>query len=256
MLECLLVLYVILLFIFPVPGLVLTLAGYTGFVLYKKFLLFRHQPEAGRRVFWLTLFCGTVNFVLSLLLGLLLALGVYFLITDFLFIFVFNFLFCANISLRWFDYTHQVFRRWVYRWQGRTPSRNTASADRVFVMLFGLRKFSGWGFGLIPFWMDAGDLDLGQDPVKFEGTYVSLTLSPALMKQVDPVSSERIRFSTHRPLTPQPADGYWLILRDGFYPFKSRPRRNRVLERLIPPGSPVPAEAVSTPLPSPGMPRG
>jgi len=217
-------------------------------------LLFKNQPAEGKRVAWLALFTGWINFILSLVLGLTLSLGVYYLITDLFFVFIFNFLFCSLISVRWFDFSHKLFRHLIYRYKGIDGSAAERTPDTVFVMILGLRKSTGWGLGLVPVFIDAGTLWLKENRLLFDGVFLHLTLTHEVLEQAEPVSYERIRFSPSRPIVAYKAEAFWLVVRDQFYPFKSRDTRDGLLVRLGFGADAARPEKTPAPLPTSGTP--
>lgn len=247
MLECFLILYILMLFIFPVPALVVTLGGYTSYLAYKKYLLFRHQPPEGIKVAWLALITGSINFLLSLALGLSLSLLIYFVFSQYTYLFAFNFFFCSLVSVRWFDFCHTLFRWGVHQLKIKS-GKNTFSPDPsldTFVLFLGLKKSTGWGPGLIPNVIDAGYLRNCETHLKFTGVFLEHTFSRKHLESADSVSSDKIKLTPGKHEGSVPFDSCLLIFRDQFYPFKSRHTRNRYLEVLTGPLSPKGKSAIS-----------
>lgn len=231
--ECLIIVYVLLLFVFPVPGLILALGACASYLGFKKYMLLRDQPAAGKTVVWLALLAQGVNLVLSLALGLVLAFAVKTVIIDFQPLFYFNFLFCSLISWRWFDFSHQPFKHFIFRDPGsKLNSLPENGATKTFVVIIGLREATGWNKGGIPAWMDAGMLTQEKTGLKFEGLFSRMELTPSAIKQAAPLSHEKIHVTLHSPLGPHPTLELRLILRDRFYPFKSRKLRDRILAAI------------------------
>ena len=100
MLESLLILFILFLFITPVPALAVVLGLSTSHFLYRKHMLLRYQPTVGKRLAQWTLACSAINLILSFLLALCLSLAVLYLLTDLFYLFLFNFVFCFMVSAR------------------------------------------------------------------------------------------------------------------------------------------------------------
>lgn len=242
MIEFLFVLYILMMFIFPLPVFSATLGAATCYLIFRKHYLWKHQPRRGRKLLMAYWTGSFLNFALSLVLAVAMALAVYYLIFKNYFLFVFNFLFCFAISYRWFDYAHLMFRVCVHKLKQLSgPVRATGT----LVLLIGSRPHSGLGLGMMPSFLDAGWLTLEKNRVVFDGLLIQETWTPAHFAEVEAVSSEKIR------LTPQPdrrhgrAGAYTLIVRDQFYPFRCRSQRDRIVQVL----NPAPEKA---PAPMPG----
>jgi len=231
MIEFLFVLCILMLFIFPVPTLSAALGVVTCYFLFRKYHLFKYQPKIGRKLLGVYWVFGFQNLALSLGLAVLLSLIVYSLIFNNYFLFVFNFFLCFLISLRWFDYSYNLFRSSVTR-----PSEDkTISSDSTpFAMVFGMRPHSGLGLGLAPIFFDAGPIRVGESSVRFEGTFFQETFRPGQFIDIKKVSSEKIRILALPENKQFHATEYWLVLREQFYPFRSRPMRDRIFQILSP----------------------
>ena len=94
MLEIGITLFILLVFIFPVPGLAVCLGAWTCYLIYRKLLLLKCQPPQWRKIVWIQFLTGATNTFLSAVMALMLAFTVYFLIIDSLRLFIFNFFFC------------------------------------------------------------------------------------------------------------------------------------------------------------------
>ncbi|MCA9484805.1 MAG: hypothetical protein KC553_13825 [Nitrospina sp.] len=252
MLESLLILFILFLFITPVPALAVALGLSTSHFLYRKHMLLRYQPTVGKRLAQWTLACSAINLILSFLLALCLSLAVLYLLTDLFYLFLFNFVFCFMVSARWFDFTHHLYRSRVLALSEHHTRVQNATADSPLVMVYGLRKSIGWGAGLTPVIVDAGLLDLDRESLRFKGLFLDLNLGPHRIEFAQPVSSEKIAF---RPRQTQPhrIETFWLVVRDGFYPFKCRNTRDRILSLM---GHPVETPAETLAPATPGQPAG
>ncbi|UCD11629.1 MAG: hypothetical protein JSU88_00610 [Nitrospinaceae bacterium] len=225
MLEFLFVLYLIFLFIFPMAGLAATLGLATTYKLYGTFQLFSGQPEGGRRLLYIDTLLAAVNFLCSIGLALLLALLVHLLIFPSSILFVFNFIFCAAISVRWFDFTHAAYRRFA---MALKPQALAPTNGAAFVVCRGYR--SGGLLGGLPAFLDAGLLHPGKSEMLFDGVFLHQALGPSTVAAAGKKSFEKIRLRLKKPTPgPCPAEALTLTLKENFYPFRSREARNRLL---------------------------
>ena len=96
---------IFLFFIFPVPALAVVLGAGTSLYLYRRHILFRNQPQAGKKLLGLHLATQLTNLVLSVALSLSVASLAYLLIYRSFFLFMFNVVFCSIIAARWFDFS-------------------------------------------------------------------------------------------------------------------------------------------------------
>ncbi len=218
----------------PVPTLMLSLGMGISHLLYKQFLLLRHQPGQHKRVVWFTLLCNTINLALSLALAFAMSYAVYFFLTDLSWLFIFNFLFCIVISFRWFDFSHRLLRSFIHRLSEQHNLSAKTTGDSVFILLFGLRKSIGWGAGLTPVFVDAGEVDINQETLRFKGLFLNLKLSPDDFQGGFPISSEQISLIPRKENHAAPVDRYLLVVRDQFYPFRCRETRDLLLSRISP----------------------
>ncbi len=231
MIEFIFVLYILLLFIFPVPTLSASLGVVTCYFLFRKHYLFKHQPKTERKLLWVDWVCGVQNFALSLGLALLLSMMVYFLIFNNYFLFIFNFILCFAISIRWFDYSYNLVKSSVLR---RFQGKSLNPESTTFAMVIGMRPHSGLGLGLAPVFLDAGPVLIGESTIRFEGTFFQEVFRPGQFTDIQKVSAEKVRIV---PLPSQKrfhATEYWLVIRDQFYPFRCRPQRDRIFSTLAP----------------------
>ncbi len=255
MIESLFILFIILLFIIPLPTLSLALGLGIGHIFFKQFLLMRHQPAAHKSLAWYTLLCNAINFSLSLILAFALSYAVYYFLTDLSWLFIFNFLFCLLISARWFDFSNHLFRYLIHRLsEQHTPAIKT-TGQSTFVMIFGLRKSIGWGAGWTPVFVDAGDIDLSQETLRFSGQFLDFNLDTGNIQNAASVSAEQISLSLRDTRQQYQADRFKLVVRDQFYPFRCRETRDRLLNRISPPRAGT-TERTSSPIsinhPTPG----
>ncbi|MCF8720389.1 hypothetical protein [Nitrospina gracilis] len=238
MIEFLFVLYILVMFIFPLPALSATLGAGTCYLLFRKHYLWKHQPRAGRNLLAVYWTGALINLTLSLVLAFAMALFVYYVIFANYFLMAFNTLFCFAVSYRWFDYAHWLLRLFVNRTKHLPATSRQAG---TLAMLIGHRPHSGLGLGMMPSFIDAGYLTLQDNRVYFDGSLVHEAWNPAQFSALEKVSSEKIRMTP----TPENRHGgaatYTLVLRDQFYPFRTRDLRDRIHKVLSPEKEPDPA---------------
>ena len=219
MLEFFLILYILFVFVFPLPLLGITLGIAIIYFLYRKCLLLQNQPVEGKNILVLAFLTQTANLICCLLLSLALAAGVHLLIVENRYLFLFNFVFALLISIRWFDFTHRIFRHFVEKWLIERPSD-------VFAVCFGLRKKGV--VGMTPVFMDAGYLcDSGDF---FEGVFSKQWSN--MFSLVEKISSEKIRITFTNPSPPFYADALLIVLKNYRYPFMSRQTRDTIFRSL------------------------
>lgn len=235
MIESLFILFIIFLFIIPIPTLSLALGLAIGHIFYKQFLLLRHQPAKHKSLVWYTLLCSAINLSSSLILAFALSYAVYYFLTDLSWLFIFNFLFCLLISVRWFDFSNYLFRYLIHRLSEQHTQAIKTTGPSTFVMIYGLRKSIGWGAGWTPVFVDAADIDLGQEPLRVKGLFLDLNLDSENIENAGPVSSEQISFNLRQSRQQPQADRFKLVVRDQFYPFRCRETRDLLLSRICPP---------------------
>ena len=229
MLEFLLILYILILFIFPIPGVAIALGAGTSYLLYRKYLLWKKQPAPGKKIVTLAFITGTANIIISLILGAALAFTVHLLIFEHVYLFFFNFVFCSLISMRWFDFSHQLYRHFIFKYLN--PHTVTGKND-PFAMLIGLRTSTGWGRGMTPVFLDAGTLKWQDHQVRFDGILVNLVFEKESLISAEKISSEKIKILPAPKNRVHQAESYLIVLRDQFYPFRSRALRDRLLGLL------------------------
>ena len=227
MIELTTVLIIILLFVFPLPALAVSLGLFTTWSLYGKYESFNNQPAEGKKNLILSMVLFLINIFCSIILGVTLALGVYYFIYDNFYLLIFNFVFCSAISLRWFDFTYNLYRHFIFKLK---PT--DTSAQSHFVVCQGFREREHGGFGLIPVYTDAGTLELENNKIVFKGVFREETFSPSNIIHVEKKSSEKIKIlSKQNKLTN--ADRFLITLKDQFYPFKSRPDRDKIFKQMM-----------------------
>ena len=121
MLEFLLIVFIILLFIFPVLALAVLLRLLTTAVLYRKLYLFGHQLTEGKNILVPNGITQCGNFITSIVMTILSSGVVFILIINNILLFAFNMVFCAFVSLRWFDYTHNMHRDAIRKMNPKLP---------------------------------------------------------------------------------------------------------------------------------------
>lgn len=221
MLEIIFVLYILGLFIFPVPVLAGSAAIGTHYFFYKRYLLFKYQPISGKRIFRLKALTGIGNFFLSLALALLLSFSIHFLVFDFLYLLAFNFIFCFFISLRWFDFLHIFFRKSILKMKPVAFKPGS-----VFVMYLGFQKGKGFGPGKTPIFLDSGYLTLEENTISFQGVFIHQSYLSKNPVQVEKKSSDQLILTLNQRQHPYSPETLHIIWRDQFYPFKSRKSRD------------------------------
>ena len=227
MIELTAVLIIILLFVFPLPALAVSLGLFTTWSLYGKYESFNNQPAEGKKNLILSMVLFLINIFCSIILGVTLALGVYYFIYDNFYLLIFNFVFCSAISLRWFDFTYNLYQHFIFKLK---PT--DTSAQSHFVVCQGFREREHGGFGLIPVYTDAGTLELENNKIVFKGVFREETFSPSNIIHVEKKSSEKIKIlSKQNKLTN--ADRFLITLKDQFYPFKSRPDRDKIFKQMM-----------------------
>jgi hypothetical protein len=221
MFEFLLIVYILLVFVFPIPMLGLALCLGVAYLLIRKYQLLNHQPAEGKKIIALAFALQSANWFFSLLLSLVMTLGVHFVFIENSYLFLFNLVFCFAISVRWFDFTHRVFRHFINKWLA-----TVGDSSSVFAVCL------GFGAGS-PVFMDAGYLVPQDSSMSFKGMFFEHAFLPAEIVRLERKSSEKIKIAFSS--SPLQADSILIVLKDQFYPFKSRPKRDeifRLLEKL------------------------
>ena len=225
MIELASVLFILLLFVFPLPVLAASLGLFTTWNLYKKYETFKTQPVEGKRNLLLGAAFFLINFICSISLGTALSFAVYYFIIDSFYLFIFNFLFCSTISLRWFDFTHNLYRLFIYKLKPKDVFPNF-----YFVICQGYRENNG--FGLKPVYTDSGALCIEGNQLVFKGVFRDETFKPENIIQVEKKSSEKIKIRTQQSEIKN-TEVFLLTLKEKFYPFKSRQDRDDIFNNLI-----------------------
>ena len=228
MIELTSVLIIIFLFVFPLPTLVISLGLLTTWSLYKKYEAFHNQPPKGKKNLVLSATLFLVNTICSIFLGIALAFGIFYFIYESFYLFIFNFIFCTSVSLRWFDFTYKLYRLYIFKLK---PFKINALTQSYFVVCQGSRERDHGGFGLAPVYADAGLLELDKSEVGFKGVFSDKTFSPSNIINVEKKSSDKIKIHTKKPNLKSP-DVFLITLKDQFYPFKSRPDRDKIFHHL------------------------
>ena len=229
MLEIGITLLILLFFIFPIPGLAVCLGAWTCYLIYGKFLLLSRQPRRWKKIVWIHFFTGATDTVLSFIMAFILALTVYYLIFDGLRLFIFNFIFCFLISFRWFDFTHALYRHLVLRLQ---PLSLPAPKNSVFCMLIGQRSGTGIGIGMKAVSLDSGYAHWSGHQLIFEGIMNRKKFSRQLVLTAEKISSEKIKIVPTQRNPKEKAEAWTLIIRQQFYPFKTRKLRDHWYHQL------------------------
>lgn len=224
MIELTSVLFILLLFVFPLPVLAGSLGLFTTWNLYKKYSSFKAQPTEGKKNLILSSILFLINFICSIFLGITLSFAVHYFIFENIYLFIFNFLFCSTISLRWFDFTHNIYRLFIFKLKPKVPFIKSH-----FAVCQGFRKRDG--FGLIPVYTDAGTLRMEGNQLVFKGVFREETFTPANITHMEKKSSEKIRIFS-KPNNFKNAEVFLITLKEKFYPFKSRQDRDLIIANL------------------------
>jgi len=224
MIELAILILILALFVFPLYTSAGCLGLYTTWLLFKNYESFKNQPLEGKKVLSAIRTSFLINFIASLILGAQLAWGIYFFIYDLFHLFIFNFIFCFLISLRWFDFSYKYFQQLII---GRFTEKTTA--DTFFVICRGFKENSS--FGMSPVFTDAGVLKLENNHAVFKGVFFTKTFKPGNILHIEKKSSEKIKIYTHPTGTQQPHI-FLVSLREQFYPFRSRVDRDKLFKIL------------------------
>ena len=229
MLEIGITLLILLFFIFPIPGLAVCLGTWICYLIYGELLLLNRQPPQWKKIVWIHFFTGALDTILSLLMAFMLALTVYFLIFDGLRLFIFNLIFCFLISFRWFDFTHVIYRRLILKLQ---PLSLPAPKNSAFCMLIGQRSGTGIGIGMKTVSLDSGYTYWDGQRLVFDGVIARKAFSRKTVLTVETISSEKIKIIPARQNSNEKAEAWIIVIRQQFYPFKTRELRDRWFQRL------------------------
>jgi hypothetical protein len=229
MLEIGITLIILIFFIFPIPGLAAGLGAWTSYLIYGKLLLLNRQPSRWKKIVWIHFLTGAADTILSFGMAFILALTVYFLIFDSLRLFIFNFIFCFLISFRWFDFTHVIYRHLVLKLQALSlpPPKNS-----VYCMLIGQRSGTGMGIGMRAVLLDSGFTYWDGDQLIFDGIMARKIFSRSSVLTIEKISSEKIKIVPARQNLNEKAEAWIIIIRQQFYPFKTRELRDQWFQRL------------------------
>lgn len=229
MLEIGITLIILLFFIFPIPGVVVCLGAWTCYLIYGKLLLLNRQPYRWKKIVWIYFLNGAADTILSLAIAFMLAFLVYFLIFDSMRLFIFNLIFCFLVSIRWFDFTHVIYRHLVLKLQ---PLSLPAPKNSVFCMLMGQRSGTGIGIGMKAVSLDSGYIYWDRHQLIFDGIMARKVFSQKSVLTVEKISSEKIKIVPVRHNLNEKAEAWIIIIRQQFYPFKTRELRDQWFQRL------------------------
>jgi len=180
MLETIFVLIVIFLLIAPRATLAFILGVWTVSRIYKAVQLWSRQPNEGFALLKIRAASMTCNFILSLALAFVLASFVNALILGNKYLFLFNFIFCFFISLRWFDYSQFLFRLWVMKAYGL---KKPEDPDHSFVICEGKKSNYEFGAAFAPVFLDAGFLNIEKNKFDSKGRWENIVLSPLICRR-------------------------------------------------------------------------
>ena len=229
MLEIGLTLLILLFFIFPIPGAAVCLGAWTCYLIYGKILLLNRQPYRWKKIVWIHFLTRTADTISSFVIAFMIALFVYFLILDSVRLFIFNLIFCFLISIRWFDFTHVLYRRLILKLQ---PIPLPVPKDSVFCMLIGQRSGTGMGIGMKSVSLDSGYMYWDGHQLAFDGIMGRKVFSKNSISTVEKVSSEKIKIVPAQQILNEKAEAWVIILRQQFYPFRARELRDQWFQQL------------------------
>lgn len=241
MLEILIVVFILLVFIFPLKSFAIALGAGTTYILYRGHALYNSQPKEGKPLIWYSTITTFANFFLSMMMGGAMAYLVYFFIISNDYLFLFNLAFCGIISLRWFDYTFKLYRSLALKlkknsigpsFSSTKTSFETEPVSPVFVMCMGLGKKTGFGLGMVPIYIDSGYLYVKETDLFFDGIFLQHHFDASTVSSAEKISSEKIKIIVNPEKKPFNADELLIILRYRFYPFKTRQARDKIFEIL------------------------
>lgn len=229
MLEIGITLIILLFFIFPIPGVAVSLGAWTCYLIYGKLYLLNRQPYHWKKIVWIYFLTGAVNTILSLAIAFMMAFLVYFLIFDSTRLFIFNLIFCFLISIRWFDFTHIIYRCLVLKLQ---PISLPAPKDSVFCMLMGQQSGTGIGVGMKSVSLDSGYAYWHGHQLILDGIMDRKVFSRNSILTVEKLSSEKIKIVPARQNLDEKAETWIIIIRQQFYPFRTRELRDQWFQQL------------------------
>ena len=226
MLEFIFIVYFLLLFVFPLQIVALTLGLLTTWMAFQRIQLAIHQPHEGRKILRLKSITATLNFCLSVIVSLAMAFMIHTLIFTHWYLFIFNLVFSLVISLRWFDFTHLIYRHYILKF-----GANFKGDSSAFVEITGFVVRPGAILGKIPLMIDAGGLRWENSVLTFDGVFYKQKFSPANIIQVEKKSLDRIRMVVKKNHDSEP-DICLIGFKEQFYPFKSREKRDTLYQDI------------------------
>jgi hypothetical protein len=229
MLETGITLLILLFFIFPIPGMAVCLGAWTCYLIYGKLLLLNRQPYRWKKIIWIHFLTRATDMILSFVIAFMIALAVYFLIFDSVRLFIFNLIFCFLISIRWFDFTHVIYRHLISKLQ---PTSLPASKNSVFCMLIGQRSGIGIGIGMKSVSLDSGYIHWDGHQLIFDGIMARKVFSRNSILTVEKISSEKIKIIPAQKNLNEKTEAWTIIIRQQFYPFRTRELRDQWFQRL------------------------
>ena len=250
MLEIGITFFILIFFLFPVPGLAASLAMWTGHLIHRELYLLKRQPPPWKKIIWIHFLTETINTVLSFTTAMLLAATVYFLIFDSLRLFLFNFVLCFLISPRWFDFTHALYRRWIFKLK---PHSSPPGKNSSFCVLMGECSGTGMGRGMKTVFIDSGYACWEGGQLVFEGIIGRRDFTRETVLSVEKIGSEKIKIVPARKNSNDEAEAWVLTIRQQFYPFKMRELRDQWYNQLSGHPAPGPPEWSSDGLESRGI---
>jgi hypothetical protein len=227
MLELTFIIYFLLIFVFPIELAAITLGLVTTWKCYQQIQLCNHQPPEGKKVLLLKAITTACNLILGIIVSLAMAFMIHNLIFTHWILFAFNFVFSLIISLRWFDFTHLITRHYIIKFGAHFDKESWA-----FVEIIGLKTRSGRWSGFTPVFMDAGGLRWQNSELIFDGVFYKQKFSSQNSIQVEKKSLDQIKISLKYKQGSKP-DICIISIREKFYPFKSREKRDTLYQDIM-----------------------
>jgi hypothetical protein len=229
MLEILFILFILFFFILPRAALACVLGIGTVACIARAVELWNHQPSAGKLLLKIRAISVLFNFLMSVATASILSVMIHFLILENRYLFLFNFVFCFFISLRWFDYSQYFYRLAVLRFFDLKVPVVSPSA---FVVCEGSKSNYVFGRMYVPVFFDAGFLYSEGNQFVFKGVLGEYRYGSCDLIEIFKRSSDTIRLIPRADKCPFNSKILDFKFKDRFYPFKSRHDRDKIIDSL------------------------
>jgi len=229
MLEILFILFILFFFIMPRAALACVLGIWTVACIARAVALWNHQPSAGKLLLKLRSISVLFNFLMSVVTASVLSGMVHLLILENRYLFLFNFVFCFFISVRWFDYSQYFYRRAVLKFFDLEVPVVSSSA---FVVCEGSQSNYVFGRMYVPVFFDAGFLYSEGNELVFKGVLGEYRYRSWDLKEIIKRSSDTIFLIPRAGKGPFNSTLLDFKFKDRFYPFKSRRDRDKIIDSL------------------------